>query len=101
MPPKLLKLIKPESKHKSKEGDKSKPSLLQLSKLGELLDFDMLELLKEQGVIFNQKNEHGANNGIVNTNLPDKLIAQYEARIIELKEMNSLLKSKILKLEKG
>jgi len=82
------------------EGDKSKPSLIQLSKLGELLDFDMLELLKEQGLVFNQKNEHGANNGIVNTNLPEKLIAQYEARIIELKEMNTLLRDKITGLEK-
>ena len=41
------------------ESDKSNASLMQLSKLSQLLDFDLLELLEEQGIVFNQKNEHG------------------------------------------
>jgi len=84
------------------ESDKSKPSLTQLSKLSEFLDFDLLELLQEQGIVFNQKNNKFNDNsaGIVMNNLPEKLITQYEARIKELQEIIGLLKEKVASLEK-
>ncbi|HIP48517.1 MAG TPA: hypothetical protein EYG92_06075 [Lutibacter sp.] len=67
--------------------------------MSSLLDFDLLELLKENGVVFNQKNEKEANNSIVHNNIPDNLIIQYEARIKEQQEIISLLKDKINYLE--
>ena len=83
------------------EANKSKPSLLQLSKLGEFLEFDMLGLLKDQGVIFNQSNNEFKDNSgsyIVN-NLPEKLIEQYEARLEIKKELIVILKEKINQLK--
>jgi transcriptional regulator with XRE-family HTH domain len=81
------------------ESDKSKPTLPQFSKLAEFLDFDLLELLKEQGIIFNQKNTKGSNNGIVHNNFSLELKEQYEAQIKNLQEINNLLKDKINYLE--
>ncbi len=81
------------------ESDKSKPSIDQLSKLSELLDFDLLELLQEQGITFNQKNKNGSNNAIVKNEYPEQLVTQYEFRISELKELITLLKDKITSLE--
>jgi len=84
------------------EANKSIPSLVQLSKLGEFLEFDMLELLKEQGVTFNQSNNEFKDNSgsyIVN-NLPEKLIEQYESRIKEKEDIILLLQEKINHLEK-
>ena len=79
------------------ESDKSKPSLPQLSKLSESLDFDLLELLQEQGIVFNQKKNKI--NGIIHNNFPFELKEQYEARINDLQEINMLLKDKIISLE--
>lgn len=81
------------------ESDKSKPTLPQLSKLSEFLDFDLLELLQEQGITFNQKNTKGSNNGIVHNNFPLELKEQYLAQIKNLQEINNLLKDKINYLE--
>ncbi|MDC9724115.1 MAG: helix-turn-helix transcriptional regulator [Urechidicola sp.] len=81
------------------ECDKSKPSLPQLSKLSKFLDFDLLELLQEQGITFNQKKNKIHNNGIIHNNFPIELKEQYEARINDLQEINSLLKDKITSLE--
>jgi len=36
------------------ESDKSEPSLTQLSKLAEVLEFNLLDMLQEQGLVFNQ-----------------------------------------------
>jgi transcriptional regulator with XRE-family HTH domain len=83
------------------EADKSTPSLMQLSKLGEFLEFDMLELLKEQGVTFNQSNNEFKDNSgsyIIN-NFPEKLIDQYEDRLKVKQELILLLKEKIAQLE--
>jgi len=61
------------------ESDKSEPSLTQLSKLAEILEFNLLDMLQEQGLVFNQSyNEFKDNsNGIVLTNND----ASYEARL--------------------
>ena len=77
------------------ESDRSKISIEQLSKLSEFLDFDLLEFLQEQGLVINQKNEKGVNNGIVHNTISEKLLQQYEARIVELKEIIQLLKNEL------
>lgn len=86
------------------ESDKSEPSLTQLSKLAEVLEFNLLDMLQEQGIVFNQQNNEfkDNSNGIVlnNNYLSDKLITQYEAQIKDLQEINSLLKEKISLLKK-
>lgn len=87
------------------ESNKSKPTIPQLSKLSEFLDFDLLELLQEQGITFNQKNKKGGNNGIIHNNYSFEK-EQYEARlkdkeiiIKQKEEINNLLKDKINSLE--
>jgi len=80
------------------ESNSSEPSLTQLSKLAEVLEFNLLDILQDQGLIFNQTyNEFKDNsNGIVvNNNSSEKLIVQLEKRIKNLEEINSLLKEKI------
>ena len=76
------------------ESDKSTPSIEQLSKLGELLDFNSLDLLRENGITFNQSNNEFNENssGVIMNNYPDNLITQYEARIKDLQEIIELLK---------
>ena len=84
------------------ESNKSEPSLTQLSKLAEILEFNLLDMLKEQGIVFNQTyNEFKDNSQCIalNNNSPEKLIAQYEARIKDLQEINALLKDKIATLK--
>ncbi len=83
------------------ESDKSIPSLVQLAKLSEVLEFDLLDVMKEQGITFNQNNsEFNDNSGsyIVN-NYPDKLIEQYEKRLLEKEKIIALLEEKIFSLK--
>lgn len=77
------------------ESDKSDPTLKQLSKLGEIYELDILELLSKQGIMFNQHNQKGENNGIINHyHSPEKLIEQYEKRLQEKDELIEILKKK-------
>ncbi len=83
------------------ESDKSKPTIEQLSTLSTFLDFNLLELLQEQGIVFNQNNNFTDNStGVVVNNLPENLMAQFEARLQEKEEIIILLKEKISWLEK-
>ena len=85
------------------ESDKSEPSLTQLSKLAEILEFNLLDMLQEQGLVFNQTNNEFKDNSngiVVNNNDSDKLFLQLEKRIKSLEEVNSLLRDKIDYLEK-
>jgi len=83
------------------ESNKTKIGIAQLSKLSEILDFDLLELLQEQGLVLNQNNNEfkDNSNGIVINNLSEKLIDQYENRLKEKDEHIQLLKEKIKQLE--
>lgn len=88
------------------ESNRSKPTLPQLSKLSDFLDFDLLELLQEQGIVFNQRKNKIKNNGIIHNNIADNIINQYNERlkdknvIIQQKEeIIVLLKDKIRQLE--
>jgi hypothetical protein len=60
---------------------------------------DMIDLLKEEGLLFNQKNKKGDNNGLVINQLSDKLIEQYEIRLKEKDEVIADLKQLIKKLK--
>ena len=74
------------------ESDKSEPSLTQLSKLAEVLEFNLLDMLQEQGVVFNQTNNEFKDNSngiVVNNNDSDKLILQLEKRIENLEEVKN------------
>ncbi len=84
------------------ESDKSKPTIEQLAKLGEKYEMDILELLTEQGVTFNQHNLTGGENGIVTKYFyyPEKVIEQYEKRIANLEELIASLRKEIAILRK-
>lgn len=79
------------------ESDKSNPTIEQLSKLSEIYELDILELLSNEGITFNQHNQEGGeNNGIVqNYHFPEKLIEQYEQRIKDKDEIIALLREEI------
>ncbi|HLV23746.1 MAG TPA: helix-turn-helix transcriptional regulator [Moheibacter sp.] len=78
------------------ESDKSNPTIEQLSRLSEIYELDILELLSNQGITFNKHNQEEENNGIIqNYHLPEKLIEQYEKRIEEKDELIKLLKETI------
>jgi len=82
------------------ESDKSNPTIEQLSKLSEMYELDILELLSNQGITFNQHNQEGENNGIVqNYHYPDKLIEQFEERIKEKDDLIIMLKEEISRLK--
>jgi len=81
------------------ESDKSNPTIEQLSKLSEIYNLDILDLLSQQGITFNQTNQEGENNGIIqHYHLPEKLIEQYEERLNEKEEIIRLLKAEIKRL---
>ncbi len=85
------------------ENDKTVPSMVQLAKLSEILEFDLLDILKEQGITFNQNNsEFNDNSGsyIVN-NFSEKLVKQYETIIKEKDRIIALLEDKIRNIEKN
>src|SRR5690606_18321607 len=78
------------------ESDKSNPTIEQLSRLSEIYELDILELLSNQGITFNQHNQKGGENGIIqHYHLPEKLIELYEKRIEEKDELIKLLKKEI------
>lgn len=83
------------------ESDKSNPTIEQLSKLSEIYELDILELLSNEGITFNQHNQEGGeNNGIVqNYHFPEKLIEQYEKRIGEKEDLIKMLKEEIKRLK--
>ena len=87
----LLKI--PQATYSNLENNKGKLDLRLIEKVANVLEVDIFELLKEDGLTFyNQKNK-GGNNGLIINQLSEKLIEQYEERIKELKEtINSLIK---------
>ncbi|MGB6092996.1 MAG: helix-turn-helix domain-containing protein [Moheibacter sp.] len=77
------------------ESDKSNPTIKQLSKLSEVYQLNILELLSKEGITFNQHNREVENNGIIqNYHLPEKLIEQYKQRIKEKDDFIEILKKK-------
>jgi transcriptional regulator with XRE-family HTH domain len=78
------------------ESDKTMPSIQSLVTLGSLLEIDVLKVLQNNGITFNQTGNEFKDNstGIINQ-IPDKLIAQYEARLKEKDEQITWLKQQI------
>ncbi len=78
------------------EQEKTSPSIQSLAILSDLLDINVLEILKNNGVNFYQSDNEFKDNsiGIINQ-LPEKLIAQYEARLKEKDDQIEWLKKQI------
>lgn len=82
------------------ESDKSIPTIKQLSTLSDIYDLNILDFLSEQGITFNQHNQEGENNGIVqNYNHSEKLIEQLEKRIEEKDDLIKVLKEETNRLK--
>ncbi|MGB3454314.1 MAG: helix-turn-helix transcriptional regulator [Moheibacter sp.] len=82
------------------ESDKSNPTIEQLSKLSEIYELDILELLSNQGITFNQHNQKGGENGIIqHYHYSEKLMEQYEERIREKDGIIKMLKEEIKRLK--
>ncbi|WP_310555271.1 helix-turn-helix transcriptional regulator [Flavobacterium sp.] len=90
----LLKI--PQATYSNLENNKGKLDLKVVEKIASIYEIDVLDLLKEDGFVFNQKNKKGDNNGLVINQLSEKLIEQYELRLKEKDEIIADLKSKVL-----
>lgn len=65
------------------ENDKSKPDFSQVEEIAKTLEISVLDFLSSDGVSFHYDNTQGGNSGffIYQTQLPEKLIEQYEQRL--------------------
>lgn len=64
------------------ENDKSKPDFSQVEEISKVLEISVLDFLSSDGLSFNYDNVQGGNNGFIyQSQLPEKLIEQYEQRL--------------------
>ena len=89
----------PQASYSNLENNKGKIDLKTIQKIAEIYEMDVIDLLKEEGLSFNQKNKKGDNNGLVINQLSDKLIEQYEIRLKEKDEVIADLKQLIKELK--
>ncbi|MFC4874552.1 helix-turn-helix domain-containing protein [Negadavirga shengliensis] len=88
------------------ESDKSTPSIEQLATLGKLYGLDILKLLSDHGITFNQQDQNGEENGIINgrhdpveiREFREKLLREKDSRIALLEEYIRKLKEEISNL---
>lgn len=81
------------------ESDKSTPTIEQLSRMSELYEIDVLELLSQQGITFNQHIQKGENNGIIHHHhYPEKLVEQYEKRLEAQSTLIEKLREEVARL---
>ena len=85
-----------QASYSNLENNKGRIDLKTIQKIAEM---DVIDLLKEEGLSFNQKNKKGDNNGLVINQLSDKLIEQYEIRLKEKDEVIADLKQLIKELK--
>jgi transcriptional regulator with XRE-family HTH domain len=90
----LLKI--PQSSYSKLENNKGKIDVKVLKKIADLYEIDLVELFKTDHIINNNQTDSNSSNLIFNQ-LSQKLIEQYENRILELKEMNLFLLSQLKK----
>jgi transcriptional regulator with XRE-family HTH domain len=79
------------------ENDKTFPDIFTLEKIAKIYDKHFTDLLPSEMVVINNNDQSGGNSSnvlIINEYLSEKLIAQYEERIKELKEEVLYWKSK-------
>lgn len=81
------------------ESDKSDPAIEQLAKMSELYEIDILKLLQQEGLTFNQHNQQGGSNGIVHHHHYSKKPGEEKKRWEEQKETNNRLKKEIASLK--
>mgnify|MGYP003608754564 FL=1 len=89
----------PQASYSNLENNKGKIDLKTIQKIAEIYKIDVIDLLKEEGFSFHQKNKKGDNNGLVINQLSDKLIAQYEIRLKEKDVVISDLKELIREMK--
>lgn len=84
-----------ESTYRRFESDKSFPDVFTLDKISKIYDKNFTDILPENMTIINNNNgEHANNSGyIINQQLSEKLIEQYEERIKDKDAQIALLKS--------
>lgn len=81
------------------ERDESTPDINILENIANLYELEMFELLSDEKIILTQKNKKGNKNGLVINHISEKLIEQFEKRIIEKEEKIKELKEIILELK--
>lgn len=89
----------PQASYSNLENNKGKIDLKIIQKVAEIYEMEVIDLLKEEGFPFHQKNKKGDNNGLVINQLSDKLIVQYEIRLKEKDEIIADLKQLIKELK--
>ena len=89
----------PQASYSNLENNKGRIDLKTIQKIAEIYEMDVIDLLKEEGLSFNQKNKKGDNNDLVVNQLSDKLIEQYEIRLKEKDEVIADLKQLIKELK--
>ncbi len=83
------------------ESGKSKPTIEQLSKISEIYEIDILELLSKEGITFNQHKQSGGKNDIIHPHpYLEKLMESYEKRLEEQAQLILVLKEEIKTLKR-
>ena len=86
-----------QSQYSRRESGQIPFSINEVQKLSDLFEVEITELLQDNAVIFNNHNQTGGNFGQY-LNVSDKLIEQYEARLVEKDEIITILKKRITDL---
>ena len=82
-----------QASYSNLENNIGKVDLKTIQKISELYEIDLISLLNQDGVNFNQNLNKTNNDSIINQ-LTDKLIEQYETRLKEKDKIIAKLKSK-------
>lgn len=82
-----------QASYSNLENNIGKVDLKTIQKISEIYEIDLISLLNQDGVNFNQNLNNTNNNSIINQ-LTDKLIEQYETRLKEKDKIIAKLKSK-------
>lgn len=82
------------------ERNETIPDMKMLEKIAQEYQIDLIELLSDDKLVFNQKNTKGDNNGLVINYLSEKLIELYEKQINEKDNKIEDLNLKLLEKDK-
>jgi len=82
-----------QASYSNLENNIGKVDLKTIQKISEIYEIDLIFLLNQDGVNFNQNLNNTNNDSIINQ-LTDKLIEQYETRLKEKDKIIAKLKSK-------
>lgn len=83
-----------ESTYRRFEADKSFPDIFTLEKIAKIYERSFLDILPKELTVSQNHNEIAIAQNYATITLSEKLIAQYEARIEDLKEQLSFWKEK-------